>query len=61
MGVSPSALPLIVVLHCPRAARREERAIAWLTPLETKTAAWPRVTGLSGENVVGDVPAVMPR
>ena len=35
--------------------------MAWLTPFETNTAACPRVTGLSGEKVVGDVPAVMPR
>ena len=61
IGIENVASTFCVVHHRPSAARREDRAIAWLTPFETKTAACPRVTGLSGENVVGEVPTVMPR
>ncbi|MEX1246344.1 MAG: hypothetical protein WEB59_13080 [Thermoanaerobaculia bacterium] len=57
----PSDQSGVVVHHCPSAARRDDRAIAWLTPFETNTAAWPRVSAASGEKVVGEVPAVMPR
>ena len=54
-------LSLFVVHHCPSAARREDRASVWLMPFAMKTAPWPRVSGSSGENVVGEVPTVIPR
>src|SRR5262249_54815801 len=35
--VRATASPLRFVHHCPSAARREERASAWLSPFATKT------------------------
>jgi len=65
-GVTPTVVTAepqlgVVVHHCPSAARREERTSAWLRPFAMNTAPWPRVSGSSGENVVAEVPAVMPR
>ena len=63
MGVTPSPTSQcgVVVHHWPSAARREDRASVWLIAFDTNTAACARVTGLSGEKVVAEVPAVIPR